>query len=41
MGLYLIRDDFDILHKVGKVNWDVDGHSPNPCSNEKDIKRVH
>jgi hypothetical protein len=31
--------DFDIVHKVGRVNWDVDGLSWNPSSNE-DITSV-
>lgn len=41
MGQYLINDDFDILHKVGKVNWDANGQNPNPFFNKKDIKMVH
>jgi len=28
--------DFNIVHKSGKVNWDVNGLSWNPSSNEKD-----
>jgi hypothetical protein len=40
MGPYLTINDFDILHKVGRVNWDANGHNPNPYSNEKDIKKV-
>ncbi len=41
MGLYFTRNDFDILHKVGRINWDANGQSPDPCFNYKDIKRVH
>jgi hypothetical protein len=41
MGPCFTRDDFDVFHKVGRINQDVDGHNPNPCSNKKDIKRVH
>ncbi len=28
--------DFNIVHKAGRVNWDVDGLSWNPSSNEED-----
>ncbi len=31
----------DIVHKADKFNWDVDGLSPNPSPNEKDIIGVH
>jgi hypothetical protein len=27
---------FDIVHKVGKVNWDAKGLSQNPSFNEED-----
>jgi hypothetical protein len=26
--------DFDIIHKVGMVNWDANGLSQNPSSNK-------
>ncbi len=32
--------NFDIIHKVGKVDWDVDGLSQNPSSNEEDNIKV-
>ncbi len=35
-ALILQEYDFDIVHKVGKVNWDVDGLSHNPSSSEED-----
>ncbi len=38
MGLYFTRNDFDTLHKVGRINWDANGQSPDPCFNYKDIK---
>ncbi len=28
--------NFDIIHKLGKVNWDADGLSWNPSSNKED-----
>lgn len=41
MGLYFTRNDFDIFHKVGRINWDANGQNLDPCFNYKDIKRVH
>jgi hypothetical protein len=35
-ALILQEYDFDILHRVGRVNWDVDGLSQNSCSSEED-----
>jgi hypothetical protein len=32
---------FDIIHKLGKVNQDVNGLSWNPSSNEEDTIGVH
>jgi hypothetical protein len=34
--LILHEYNFDIVHKVGKVNWDVNGLSRNSSFNEKD-----
>jgi hypothetical protein len=36
MSLRLGHDNFDIVHRVNKVNWDVDGLNWNPSSNEED-----
>jgi hypothetical protein len=33
--------DFDIIHRHGRVNQDVDGLSWNPSSNKEDTTRVH
>ncbi len=35
-ALILEEYDFDIVHKAGRVNPDVDGLNWNPSSNEKD-----
>jgi hypothetical protein len=32
--------DFDIVHKVGRVNWDADGLTWNPSFNEEDTTGV-
>jgi hypothetical protein len=32
----LYEYDFDIIHKVDRVNWDVNGLSWNPSSSEED-----
>ncbi len=32
--------DFDIIHKHGRVNRDVDGLSQNPSSNEEDTTKA-
>ncbi len=36
----LQKYNFDIIHKVGRVNWDVDGLNQYPSSNEEDNIRV-
>jgi hypothetical protein len=33
--------DFDIIHKLGRVNRDVDGLSWNPSSNKEDTFGAH
>jgi hypothetical protein len=38
--LILQKYNFDIIHKVGRVNWDVGGLNQNPSSNEKGNIRV-
>jgi hypothetical protein len=40
-ALILQEYDFDIIHKLGRVNQDVDGLSWNPSSNEKDTTWAH
>ncbi len=35
-ALILQEYDFDIIHKLGKVNQDVDGLNQNPSSNKED-----
>ncbi len=39
-ALILQKYNFDIIHKVGRVNWDVDGLNQNPSSNEEDNIKV-
>jgi hypothetical protein len=34
--LILQKYDFDVVHKVGRLNWDVDGLNQNPSFSEKD-----
>jgi hypothetical protein len=40
-ALILQKYNFDIIHKVRWVNWDVDGLNQNPSSNEEDTIRAH
>jgi hypothetical protein len=35
-ALILHEYDFDIVHRVGRVNWNVDGLNQKPSSNEED-----
>jgi hypothetical protein len=35
-ALILQKYDFDIIHRVGRLNWDVDGLNQNPSFSEKD-----
>ncbi len=32
--------DFNIMHRVGRVNWDVDGLNQNPSSSQEDTTKV-
>jgi hypothetical protein len=36
MGFYLIGYDFQVVHRPGVVNLDVDGLSRNPCTSQED-----
>jgi hypothetical protein len=40
-ALILQKYNFDIIHKVHRVNWDVDGLNQNSSSNEEDTIRAH
>jgi len=40
-ALILKAYDFDIVHKVSKVNQNVNCLSQNPCSNEENIISAH
>jgi hypothetical protein len=33
--------DFDIIHRAGRVNWDVNGLNRNPSSNKEDTIGAH
>jgi hypothetical protein len=39
--LILHEYDFDIIHMANRVNWNVDGLSRNPNSNEEDTTKAH
>lgn len=40
-AIILHEYDFDVVHRVGKVNWDVNGLNWKPSSSKKDTIKVY